>query len=331
MSILHTFNLNRLTVFVAVIEARSITGAASRLGMSKAVVTTHLQRLEAELGVALLARTTRQINPTDAGRTLYEASLDVLRRAEDALAAAQDGDALRGTLRVGTPVDFGALILTPMLVELRARHPDIHVELISSDRRHDLIGENIDISIHFGPLADSTLRAVKIGEFEKWLVASPERAANLSPGLRPENLVSMPFVGFSAQPKPLSASLVSTQGEHAEITFERGFVADTTAACRAAAVAGGGIAFATRCVIAKDVAAGRLVRVLPEWKSPMQDIHAVMPPSRFRGEKVRVFLEALKTHTPNAIKRIYGEALEPTPAPFINIADPAESLTLIES
>lgn len=302
MSILNTFNLNRLTVFIAVIEAGTITAAAERLGMSKAMVSTHLQKLESELGVSLLGRTTRQVKPTEAGSAFYEASRDVLERAEQAIAVARDGETVRGMLRVGCPIDFGALVLAPMLVDLRVRYPELLVELVSNERRVDLIAENVDVAIHFGTLPDSTHRSVTVGRFEKWLVASPELARSLPAYPMPAQLASMPFVGFSAQPKPLAVSLISHRGERADIEFERGFVADSSAACRSAALAGGGLAFLTRCSVAKNIAEGRLVRILPEWASPIGDVHAVLPPTKYRGEKVRVFLDALRAHAADAFE-----------------------------
>ena len=304
MSVLHSFNLNRLTVFVAVIDTGSITAAALRLTMSKTMVSTHLQRLEADLGVTLLNRTTRQVSLTEAGRAFYDAGRDVLRRAEDAIAAAQDGDTVRGILRVSTPTDFATTVLVPMLVDLRARFPDLQVELISSERRPDLIADNIDVAIHFGTLPDSTYRAATIGHFSKWLVASPAFAARFSDSLTPEGLSNVPFVGCSADQKPLSASLVNLDGDRIDVDFESGFVSDSTSACRAAILAGGGIAFLPRCSIADHIAEKKLVRVLSQWASPVENIYAVMPPSRYRGEKVRLFLEEVKARADANLARI---------------------------
>src|ERR1700733_634049 len=124
-------NLNRLAVFVAVIEAGSLTAAADRLGLAKTMVSTHMQRLEAEVGASLLVRTTRRVSVTEAGSAFYEASRHILNAAEDAISAlAQDSGALRGTLRVATPIDYGTNVIAPMLVTLRQQHPELKVELV---------------------------------------------------------------------------------------------------------------------------------------------------------------------------------------------------------
>src|SRR5580704_17948235 len=116
MTNLSAVNLNRLVVFAAVVEAGSLTAAADRLGIAKTMVSTHMQRLEAEVGASLLVRTTRRVSVTEAGRAFYEASRHILSIAEEALLALeQGGGVLRGTLRVATPIDYGATVVAPVL------------------------------------------------------------------------------------------------------------------------------------------------------------------------------------------------------------------------
>jgi DNA-binding transcriptional LysR family regulator len=135
-------NLNRLAVFVAVIEAGSLTAAADRLGIAKTMVSTHMQRLEAEVGASLLVRTTRRISVTEAGTAFYEASRHILSIADEALQAVEQGSgALRGTLRVATPVDYGTIVVAPVLVALRQQHPELNIELVSNDRLVNLLAD----------------------------------------------------------------------------------------------------------------------------------------------------------------------------------------------
>ncbi len=134
MTSLSAVNLNRLVVFAAVVEAGSLTAAADRLGIAKTMVSTHMQRLEAEVGATLLIRTTRRVSVTEAGRTFYEASRQILSATEEAISAlAQESGMLRGTLRVATPIDYGASVVAPMLVTLQQRHPELKIELVSAD------------------------------------------------------------------------------------------------------------------------------------------------------------------------------------------------------
>jgi DNA-binding transcriptional LysR family regulator len=297
MTSLSAVNLNRLVVFAAVVEAGSLTAAADRLGIAKTMVSTHMQRLEAEVGASLLVRTTRRVSVTEAGNAFYEASRHILNTAEDAISAlAQDSGVLRGTLRVATPIDYGANVIAPMLVALRQRHPELKIELVSADRLVDLVAEGVDVAIRLGRLADSSHRAVKIGGFVKWLVASPAFIATWGKPTTAESVAKLPFVGMSALAKPLVASLESKRGRKQTVRFGAGFFADTAPTCRAATLAGGGVAFLTDFSIGDDVAAGRLVRLLPDWSSPPAGIHAVFPSARYPVPKVRLFVDALKDH-----------------------------------
>ncbi|WP_213777933.1 LysR family transcriptional regulator [Caballeronia sp. dw_276] len=297
MTDLSGVNLNRLVVFAAVVEAGSLTAAADRLGIAKTMVSTHMQRLEAEVGASLLVRTTRRVSVTEAGHAFYAASRHILNTAEDAISAlAQGSGDLRGTLRVATPIDYGTNVIAPMLVGMRQTHPELKVELVSADRLVDLVAEGVDVAIRLGKLADSSYRAVKISGFEKWLVASPEFVGTWGKPSKPEALAKLPFVAMSALTKPLVVSVESRRGAKRTIRFSAGFFADTAPTCRAATLAGGGVAFLTDFSIGGDVAAGKLLRLLPEWSGPPTGIHAVFPSARYPVPKVRVFIDALKAY-----------------------------------
>ncbi|TAM07919.1 MAG: LysR family transcriptional regulator, partial [Pusillimonas sp.] len=171
---LSSINLNRLAVFVSVAESRSLTAAAVKLGIAKTMVSAHMQRLEAELGVSLLVRTTRRLSLTEAGEAFYVATRRILGEIDDAVSQAGSTSAEpRGTLRVTAPIDYGAAIVTPALVALRERYPELRVDLILDDTRFDLIAEGIDVAIRLGRLPDSSHQAVVVGRYVKWLVASP--------------------------------------------------------------------------------------------------------------------------------------------------------------
>jgi DNA-binding transcriptional LysR family regulator len=290
-------NLNRLAVFVAVIEAGSLTAAADRLGLAKTMVSTHMQRLEAEVGASLLVRTTRRVSVTEAGRAFYEASRHILSIADEALQAVEQGSgALRGTLRVATPVDYGTIVVAPALVALRQQHPELNIELVSNDRLVNLLAEGIDVAIRVGRLADSSHRAVKIAHYSRWLVASPAFVEAWGNPSTLGALTALPFVGMAVLAKPLTVLLESARGPKQTVRFKAGFLADTAPACRAATLAGGGVAALTDFSIGEDVAAGRLVRLLPEWSTPAAGIHALFPSARYPAPKVRVFIDTLKAH-----------------------------------
>lgn len=288
-------NLNRLAIFVAVVDAGSLTAAAARLGLAKTMVSTHLQRLEAEVGASLLVRTTRRLGVTEAGRAFYEASVKILRATEEALNAVSGETApVRGMLRVSSPIDYGALVVAPALVELRRTHPQLDVELLCSDQYVDLIAERIDVAIRLGRLADSNYRAVKLGSFVKRIVASPPFIDTWGTPRTPADLAALPFCALTVLPRPLTLDLRHDDGETASVRCENAFLVNTADACRAATLAGGGFGLLTDFSIGGDIAAGRLIRLLPQWATDSASIQAVFPPTSHPPAKVRALIETLK-------------------------------------
>ncbi len=295
MADLRDVNLNRLAIFVAVVEAGSLTAAAERLGLAKTVVSTHMQRLESEVGANLLVRTTRRLSVTDAGRGFYEACRDIVRAAEHALqTVSPDAGPLRGALRVSVPVDYGAQVVAPAVVALRDRHPRLDVELVANDRIVDLVADNIDVAIRIGRLADSTYRAVRLGSYAVWPVASPQFVARHGLPRDPAALAALPFVLLSSIARPRTLELVNARGDSVAVRCVPHFVANTATGCRAIVLAGGAFGLLTDFSTAADVATGRLVRLLPAWRSASFGIHAVYPPTRLPSPKVRAFIDAMK-------------------------------------
>lgn len=295
MADLRDVNLNRMLVYVAVVETGSLTRAGERLGLAKTMVSKHMQRLEAEVGASLLIRTTRQLTITEAGKAFYEASVAALRAAEEGLTAiAGDVDTLRGTLRVSAPIDFASLFVTPALVELRHTYPALEVDLHCSDHFVDLVGEGIDVAIRLGRLADSNYRAVKIGEFVNWVVAHRTVIDTWGAPDDPAMLGSMPYVALSSMPRPSSLPLERRDGTTQVVRCANPYLTNAAIACRAAVLAGGGVGLLTDFSVADDVASRRLVRLLPDWTTAPTNIQAVFPPTRFPSRKVRVFIDAVR-------------------------------------
>ena len=295
MADLSSINLNRLVVFVAVVEAGSLTAAARRLGLAKTMVSTHMQRLELELGASLLVRTTRRLSLTDAGAAFYEASRRILRETGEAVAAAGEETAdPRGTLRVSAAVDYCSNVLAPLAVELVRRYPLLKIDMIAEDRRADLIAEGVDLAIRVGRLADSSHQAVRVGSFEQWLVGRPDLFAGGVLPDQPEQAAAYPFIALTVLPNPTSHTFENRAGEKRTVRFEAAILSNTAVAVRRAALAGGGLSVMPDFAVAGDVAAGRLVRLLPDWAMPGGGIHCVFPQARHRPKKIRVFVDALR-------------------------------------
>jgi DNA-binding transcriptional LysR family regulator len=303
MSKLSEVNLNRLVSFVAVADARSITAAAARLGLAKTMVSKHMQLLEAELGVALLARSTRKISLTEAGQGFYEASQELLASAEAAIDAARAGGATpHGRLRVTAPNDYGVLVVAPVLSQLRRKYPELNVELVCCDQLADLIADGIDVAVRLGNLASSNYRAARVGCFAKFLVASPDFIR--AHGGNADNWTAisrLPFIAHTVLPQPAAFTLHGPGAAQMAVRMERTIFASNTAyACRAAAVEGDGVALMTDFAIANDLRSGTLVKLMPQWEVPAVPIHAVYPATVHVPQKVRVFIDALKAASDQA-------------------------------
>jgi DNA-binding transcriptional LysR family regulator len=286
-------NLNRLAYFAAVVDAGSFTRAAERLGITKTVVSQQVARLEAEVGTSLLVRTTRRVQPTEAGRMLHSRCVMILREADDAFSElAQTSTRPRGTLRVTAPSDYGAAVVAPLAVAFTTRHPGCRVDLILADAILDLIQNQIDLSIRVGWLDDSAFQARRIGAFRQVLVAATTFASRLA-AADPDDLTSCPFIANSVLKEPLLWQFSRGDLERRVVRMQARVSVNTAPAAIAAARAGGGLTVLPDFLVAEDLKAGRLVHVLPEWSLPSGGIHAVYPAARFRPAKVTAFVGML--------------------------------------
>jgi len=248
-------DLDDLTTFVEVADAGGVSAAARRLGVSKSIVSRRLVRLEAELGIQLLARTTRGAALTEAGVTFRDhaaracAEIDVAR--ETILPA---GD-LRGRLRIAAPLSFGPTHLAPVLAQLARRHQRLHVQCSYSDRFVDIVGEGFDCAIRVGYLSDSNLIARRIGSIRGKLVASPEYVRQHDAPETPDQLLAheCPMQGTEAW--------FFMDGDKTITVHPQGrFQADNALALAAAAIAGLGIAALPNFLTEKELASGRCSR-----------------------------------------------------------------------
>src|SRR6476646_4336890 len=166
---------NDLALFTRVVERGSFSDAARAAGLPKSSVTRSIARLEKELGVRLIQRTTRQRGVTDAGRELYERVRGAVVALEEAAQAVREhGREPRGIVRVTAPGDAAMLGVPEALAKLSARYPSIHVEMVLTSRVLDLVADGIDLAIRAGRLADSSLVARKVGSTNAGLFASPD-------------------------------------------------------------------------------------------------------------------------------------------------------------
>lgn len=282
-------NLNRLSYFVAIVEERTITAAANRLGLSKAVVSKHLQLLEQELGVALLARNTRHIHPTEAGQAFYLSSKEVLIKAEQAFDSIHKvGQAPAGRVRVTATVDFGSCQLAPLIARFSNDYPQIDVDLVLSDEQIDIVEHRFDMAFRIGWLKDSSNRARKLNDFFEVVVAEPNTAKKYSVK-KPEDLATLPFISYQGIPE--KTRVFTQQSKRRKITLSSRVQMNVVSALRTAVMSGHCFTIVPDFIVTSDLASGKLVQLLPKWQLRKGGIYIVSPPSPLRTQAVRLFLE----------------------------------------
>jgi DNA-binding transcriptional LysR family regulator len=287
-------SLKRLVYFAAVVETGSFTAAADRLGITKAVVSQQVARLEREFHTSLLVRTTRKVQPTEVGRAFYQRCALILRQAEDAFEElAEVAAEPTGLLRLTAPFDYGIAVIVPAIAAFTQRYPNCKVDAVLSDQSLDMMSDGIELAIRVGWLAESNLQARKIGSFRQVLVGSPRMAAQLERLAVPEDLARLPFIANTALRDPLRWHFSLNEQERRSVTVPASIYLDATLAVREAVREGAGLSVLPDYTIADDLASGRLVHVLPQWDLPAGGIHAVFPSARFRPVKVRAFTELL--------------------------------------
>ena len=169
-----TIDLNRIRLFARVVEAGSFTAAARDAGLPKSSVSRAIAALERDLAVRLIHRTTRRLQPTEAGRAYYESLSRALAGIDEATAAAAElQDTPRGTVRLTAPTDLGDRLLPPLLVGFAARYPEVRVDVVLTQRFVDLVHEGIDLALRVGRLGDSRLVARPLGTVRAGVFASP--------------------------------------------------------------------------------------------------------------------------------------------------------------
>lgn len=287
-------NLKRLAYFAAVVEAGGFTAAAERLGITKAVVSQQVARLEAEFGAQLLTRTTRRVVPTEAGRSFYERCAVILREAGDAFdELAGVPTEPTGTLRLTAPLDYGLTTVVGVVVEFSRAYPQCKVEMMLSDQFLDLHAGEAELAIRVGWLTDLGLQARQIGSFRQLLVATPDWARRLHRSGGPEQVAALPFVANSALRAPEDWAFTDPHGKQCRVKVDAAIRLDATLAVREAVCQGAGLSVLPDYAVAADVAQGRLVQLLPEWTLASGGVHVVYPAARFRPAKVRRFVEML--------------------------------------
>ncbi|AZF37441.1 Transcriptional regulator, LysR family [Pseudomonas sp. R4-34-07] len=281
-------DIEELQTFVEVADAGGVSPAAARLGVSKSIVSRRLARLEAQLGVQLLTRSTRGAALTEAGATFRDYAARVCSEMESAREAILPAGALQGRLRVAAPLSFGPTHFAPVLAEMAVRHPQLQIQTCYSDRFVDLIAEGYDCAIRVGYLQDSNLIARRIGPINGKLVASPGYIKAYGSPEKPEEIVA-----HQALMQSTEAWQFMDGDKIVAIRPQGRFKADNGIALVAAAVAGLGVAYLPDCLTYDSVASGALVPIMTRYPPPPAGAYLVRPAGQHPAQKIRVFAQLL--------------------------------------
>ena len=305
-------DIEELRTFVEVADAGGISPGALRLGVSKSIVSRRLARLEADLGVQLLSRTTRGAALTEAGATFRDYAAKVCADIEIGKEAILPSGPLRGHLRISAPMSFGPNHFAPALAEMARRHPQLQMQACYTDRFVDLIAEGYDCAIRVGHLPDSNLIARRVGPLYGQLVASPDYLEAHGHPVTPDDLAHHEALTKGPEVWQL------TDGETIRTVRPQGrFKSDSGVALVAAAVAGLGIAYLPDCLIHEHLSSGALVPVLPGYPPPPAGAYVVRPPGQHPARKIRALIDLLieycdgSSHPPSGRQARIRAKLEP--------------------
>ncbi|WP_099207108.1 LysR family transcriptional regulator [Xanthomonas citri] len=290
--------LGDIALFLRVLDLGSITAGARSLDLSVAVAVAsqRLKRLERELGVRLLHRTTRRLHPTAEGQRLAERGrvlvedLDAL--AEDLRESAHD---VGGVLRMTMSASFGRQYVSPLLPEFQARHPRLRISAHLSDDLVDLVKQGFDLAIRIGPLEDSGLVARRIADNRRTLAASPAYLQRHGTPRTPDELAQHAGVLLMGRDGRQDVwTLQTPDGGLVRVRMQSRFESNFGELVRDAVVAGQGIAVHSYWHIADELRSGRLIQVMPDYPPPASQISAVMPARRLQPPRVRAFVDFLQ-------------------------------------
>lgn len=282
-----------MRTFAAVVDAGSFVRAAEALAMSKAAVSRYVTELETRLGVRLMQRTTRKLSLTAEGEVFYARCQALLADIEEAEAeiTAKSGEAA-GLIKVNVPVSFGILHLATLWGEFRTRHPKVSFDVTLSDRVVDLVEEGFDLAVRIAQLPASSLISRRLASTRMVLCAAPSYLQHAGMPQHPGELSRHAVLAYS-----LSATGDEWQfdGPDGALSVQTSpcFRTNSGDTCRAAALQGQGIVMQPSFLVGPDLAAGRLVELMPQYRGLELGIHAVYPTRKHVAPKVRLLIDFL--------------------------------------
>lgn len=285
-------DLNAAMVFVKVIQAGSFSKAARQIDMPVSTVSAKVATLERSLGVSLIQRTTRRLHLTESGQIYFKhavRAMSELQQAETLTQEAQGG--IQGKLKITAPVEIGMSTLAEAVSSFVAKHPDVQVEFVLTDRLVDLVGEGVDLGLRMGELKDSTLISKRIGMSGTHAYASPSYLKKAPPLKKPQDLENHSCLIFTNVYD--GSWVLAKAGVVQKVAVRGAFSANNLVAIHRVAVEGRGIALLPQFLCQEDVEKKRLVPVLEGWATKKAPVHLVYPHQSFLPKSTRAFVDHL--------------------------------------
>ena len=284
-----------LILFAQVVECGSFSKVAELNSLTNSVVSKRIARLEEDLGVQLLYRTTRKLTVSEAGKVLYQGAKNVKQAAIEAVDAVSGyGEKVSGHVKMSVPTISGDLLLADAVAEFCTLHPGMTVDMSLNNRFVDLVEDGYDLVIRTGYLEDSSLIARHILDSQWVICAAPSYIGRLGRPMEPEDLVDHNCLQYAYQTTGAAEwQFIGEQGNYI-LHVKGNFSTDNATALRKAALGGYGIAYVPRCLVYHDLIEGKLLDLFPDKVGKKLGIYAVYPYTRQPSQKIRLLIEHIR-------------------------------------
>lgn len=285
--------LEAMNAFVKVVSSGSYAEAGRIMGLGRSAVSKAVMELEQLLGARLLDRTTRRVNPTEAGLAYYERCVDILARVEETeMQVSRLHDEPKGILKINAPTSFGTMYLGPLIAEFLCLYPELKIEMTLNDRFIDPIDEGVDVTIRIAALTDSSLIARKLARVPRMLVASPNYIAKHKEPLCIDDLSNHRCLNYG-HTTTLQRWQFYNGNEIINVPINSVLCSNNGEVLKDAALAGLGIAKLPSFIVGPDIASGRLRTVLDNIPPTELGIHALYAPNKYLAAKSRALIDYL--------------------------------------
>jgi Transcriptional regulator len=290
-------DLKSLMLLVDILDAGNLSEAGRRLKMTRANVSYHLNQLEKVVGMQLVRRTTRRVEPTELGLKLYQHG----RNLRDELAAAQEsieslGKLPQGKVRLSAPSGYGKYVVTPWLIEFKRRYPDIVMDVLFENTVDDLLRDEVDIAVRILPTPPQNLVARQLGRIRYLACASPHYVAQHGLPAQPSDLSEVPLISANVAGKNLRLSAYRN-GHREVVPLQPSVISRNFPFLRDATLSGLGVGLLPEYMLREDFADGRLVRALEQWDLSIfgSNVYMLYMPNRHHPRALSMLMDHITT------------------------------------